>query len=156
MTHDAGTAYLYYEDLGEDLQRFVTNSEALLQLSWLWEAATLDMKDTGKPPYTICTVNRIDWNVYGVVLVYGNGKTVNQAAGNGFIHWNGYSVENQNGTYIVTEKRPAGTSKETVATPTDGFILFFHGEKEEQYIKVGDYVTVDFDYTKVSGTKQSG
>lgn len=156
VTHDAGTAYLYYEDLGEELQRFVTNSEALLQLSWLWEAATLDMKDTGKPPYTICTVNRIDWNVYGVVLVYGNGKTVNQAAGNGFIHWNGYSVENQNGTYIVTEKRPAGTSKETVATPTDGFILFFHGEKEEQYIKVGDYVTVDFDYTKVSGTKQSG
>lgn len=141
----AGLAYTHYEAL-EEYQKYVVNSETLMQYSWSWEASTMEISEGTQYPITAINCRG---SANSVGLVYGDGKTVKEAApnGGGMTWWGGYVVESQDGGYVITRILEAKPSKENEVIPTGGFILFFHNHAPNE-AWIGKSIDIDFDYTK--------
>lgn len=149
LSIEVRTVYAYYEDLGSELQEYVTNSEKLMALEWIWVAETLEIQDTLK----IYQINTYSQAV--TTLVYGGSVREKLGAGMGFTYWDAIIVEkNESGLLYVSQYKKEDESKlDYKASTADGFVLLLYDTKTT--IDVGHVVTVGFDY-KTSGAYNSG
>ena len=146
----ARTAYAYYEELDAASQALVTNADRLWALSWLWSAATYEIRDE----LTVCQVNYYSQAV--TTIAYGG--TVGSKVGGGmlFTSWTAVIVEkNAAGQLYVDEIIPKGIDKRNYSASTsDGFVVLVFSTDVK--VAVGDAVTVNFDYRTTSGYNASG
>ena len=149
VSQQGRTVYAYYEDLGPALQEQVTNRDKLLvELSWLWSAMPLAIADT----VTVHQINQYSQSV--TTLVYGG--SVSEKLGNGmsFTYWNVIVVEKNSSGKLYVDKYETddGDKRGYQASTADGFVLLLYNTSVN--VKVGDKVTVSFDY-KASGAYNS-
>lgn len=145
------TAYVYYEDLGPELRKSVTNEEKLLSYEWVYDKADFSVTDTKK----VYQVNK--YKEPKSVLVYGDSVKNKLGTGMSFTYWYAIRVEEDNsGNLYVAQKYANDVSKVNLkATTTNGFIFIIYGETFA--CSKGDYVIVDFDYkTAVAGYNANG
>lgn len=147
---DARTVYAYYEDLGEELQKHVTNADKLLELAWLYEAEPL--ADNVK--VMIRQVNTYDKAV--TTLVHGGSVQDKLGSGMGFNYWDAIVVEkNESGQLYVSQYITKVESKLNYKAETpDGFVILLYQQSVDT--KAGDGVTVTFDISGVTGYNASG
>lgn len=144
------TVYCYYEELTPEQQAQVANADKLLELEWLWNADTLDPKDT----VTVYQVNR--YSQAKATLVYG-GSVGNKLGGSmSYAYWHAIIVEkSSSGQLYVSQVITATTSKRNcAATTAGGFVLLVH--ETSVNTSAGDYVEVSFDYTKTAAYNSAG
>lgn len=144
------TVYAYYEDLGPELQKYVTNEDELLDMSWLWSATTYGITDT----QTVYQVNSYSQAV--TTLVYGGSVSELNFTSMQFSSWNALIVEkNTSGKLYVAQYITTGESKRDYkASTSDGFVLLLYNQSVNA--QVGDEVTVDFDYKTEGAYNSSG
>lgn len=138
------TAYIYFEDLGPELQEYVTNGSKLMELSWIWDAETLEVKNT----LTVYQVNK--YSMDGTTLVYGGSVSEKFNGGMTFTYWDVIVVEkNDNGKLYVDKYIKEDKSKlDYKATTSDGFVLLLYNTSVN--VAVGDEVNVSFDYKAIT------
>lgn len=136
----ARTAYVYYEDLGEKLQKQVTNREKLLELEWLYSVETMALEDL-----SVYQINNYTNAV--TTLVYGG--SVKDKLGNGmsFKFWDAVIVEtNASGNLYVAQYITKDVTKlDYVATTENGFVLLLYNTTLNN-ITSRLPVDIDFDY----------
>lgn len=145
------TVYAYYEDLGPELQKYVTNEDKLLDMSWLWSATTYGITDT----QTVYQVNSYSQAV--TTLVYGGSVSDKLgSAGMSFAYWDVIVIEkNSEGKlYVAQYVTEDGDKRSYKATTADGFVILFFGQSVNA--QVGDEVTVDFNYKTTGAYNSSG
>lgn len=144
------TVYAYYEDLGSELQKYVTNSEKLMELEWLWSAQTLEIKDT----VTVYQVNQYENAV--VAIVYGGSVEEKLGDGMSFTYWNAVIVEKNDAGKLYVDKMilEDGPKLDLKATTSDGFVLLLYHETVQAM--TGDEVRINFDYQSTSGYQSNG
>lgn len=159
ISFQAGTAYAHFEDLKGtvDLQNYVVNSEDLMKLSSLWEAAVLDTAETESA--MIYSINQMG-SVNKAALVYGDSGTLVEKTGASFAYWTAVVAEREEGCFVIKKVIPSGSStaeeKKSLALTEDRLLLFFYEYKPE-FVQEGYYVKADFDYKKVhSGCEPNG
>lgn len=143
----ARTVYAYYEDLGAELQRFISNRDKLMNQSWLWSAETLEVKDS----ISVYQVNAYKDALTTMI----HSKTVGEwKLGMHFTNWDAIYVEKHtDGKLYVKEYEKKGKEKDDSPVPEGGFILLIYDTTVN--VSVGDEVLVDFDYLKAEGAQTS-
>ncbi len=149
-SRNALTAYVYYQELTEEQQEKVTNSNKLFRLEWLWSAQTMEIKDE----ITVCQVNKYTEAVTSIA--YGGTVGEKMGAGMSYFYWDAVIVEkNAAGQLYISEYITADADKRGYAASTaDGFVLLLYNESLN--VSVGDSVTVNFDYKNTSGYNAYG
>ena len=151
VSQQGRTVYAYYEDLGPALQEQVTNQDKLLELSWLWSAAPLAITDTA----TVYQINQYSESV--TTLVYGGSVSSVLNSGMSFTYWDVIVVEKDSSGKLYVDKYVTdnGDKRGYQASTADGFVLLLYNTSPN--VKVGDKVTVDFNYKdyKASGAYNS-
>lgn len=144
------TVYAYYEDLGPELQKYVTNEDELLDMSWLWSATTYGITDT----QTVYQVNSYSQAV--TTLVYGGSVSAKLGSGMSFTYWDVIVVEkNSEGKlYVAQYVTEDGDKLGYIASTSDGFVLLLYDQSVNA--QVGDEVTVDFNYKTTGAYNSSG
>lgn len=151
------TAYLRYQELGENLQARVSNRDKLLEMEWLWSAMPLAVTDTVK----VMAVNSFSWDGHGGALIIHSdkGETVSQVVNNPFSYWHAVQVEPENGQLIVKKiLSDKNISKSNMSASANGFILIFHETTlgTTVNVNVGDAVTVSGDFWKTTHAYDKG
>ena len=144
VSQQAQAVYAYYEDLGPALQEQVTNQDKLLELSWLWSAAPLAITDT----VTVYQINQYSQAV--TTLVYGGSVSDKLGSGMSYKYWDVIVVEKDSSGKLYVDKYVTddGDKRGYQSSTADGFVLLLYNTSPN--VKVGDKVTVSFDY-KASG-----
>lgn len=148
---DSLTAYAYYEDLGPELRKSVTNKDKLLSYEWVYDKEDYKVTDDK----TVHQVNKYQQAQH--LLVYGDSVRNKVGTKMSFTYWDVIRVEldSRGDLYVAEIVTKDGTKLDYKATTTSGFILLVYNEKIT--CNVGDYVTVSFDYKNTSsGYKASG
>ncbi|MCI5885219.1 MAG: LPXTG cell wall anchor domain-containing protein [Clostridiales bacterium] len=153
VMRDVQYAHELYEELGSDLQKYVTNADKLLELSDMWEGQTFADGDNSDNSIDIYEKNMYDSaaKIDNTILLCGaTGKsTVNGIVSSmRFFDWNTFIIQKVDGLYTVTEIITAGSAvdRRNCSIPADGFILLVYKYGSEynssNNINVGDIVTV--------------
>ncbi|MCI6569477.1 MAG: LPXTG cell wall anchor domain-containing protein [Dysosmobacter sp.] len=144
------TAYAYYEDLGADLQEQVTNSDKLLELSWLWSAQTLEITDT----VTVYQMNSYSQST--TTLVQGGSVRDKLGSGMSYTYWDVIVVEKDSSgkLYVAQYVTANGDKQDYKASTADGFVLLLYNTSVN--VAVGQAVTVDFNYKTTGDYNSSG
>ncbi len=148
---DSLTAYAYYEDLGPELRKSVTNKDKLLSYEWVYDKEDYKVTDDK----TVHQVNKYQQAQH--LLVYGDSVRNKIGTKMSFTYWDVIRVEldSRGDLYVAEIVTKDGTKLDYKATTTSGFILLVYNEKIT--CNVGDYVTVSFDYKNTSsGYNASG
>ena len=148
VSQQAQAVYAYYEDLGPALQEQVTNQDKLLELSWLWSAAPLAITDT----VTVYQINQYSQAV--TTLVCGGSVSDKLGSGMYFTYWDVIVVGKDSSGKLYVDKYVTdnGDKRGYQASTADGFVLLLNNTSPN--VKVGDEVTVDFNY-KTTGSYNS-
>lgn len=148
---EALSAWVYYEELDPDLQEQVDNRETLLSLQWMFAGDTLENTDT----VTVYQVNKYSSGSHTLVYSSTSGKTVKDILGSGmgFTYWDAVTVKNESGMLVVSAIQTEDGSKLNLVIPQNGFILLVYNKTVSA--AVGNYVSVDFDYT-TTATSSAG
>lgn len=148
ISFQAGTAYAHYEDLkGEtDLQKYVVNSEDLMMLSTLWEAAALD--EAEEDAAIVYSINQMG-SVNRVALLYGNKGTVRSISGSNFTYWTAVVAEKEGQNFVIQEIVPTEIAKGDIALTENKLILLFYDVKKPEKAHEGAYIQVNFDYKSI-------
>lgn len=153
VMRDVQYAHEQYEALGSDLQKYVSNADKLLELSYMWEGQTFADGDNSDNSIDIYEKNMYDSaaKIDNTILLCGaTGKsTVNDIVSSmRFFDWNTFIIQKVDGLYTVTEIITAGSTvdRRNCSIPADGFILLVYKFGSEysssNNINVGDIVTV--------------
>lgn len=147
----AVAAYMYYEDLGPELRKSVTNEENLLELEWVYDKEDLTVTDTEKV-YNVNNYNSSNTSV----LVYGGSVRSKVGTSMSFLYWDAVRVEEDSyGNLYVAQKYGDVSKLDLKATTANGFIFILYNGSLA--CSKGDYVTVSFDYKTASkGYKANG
>lgn len=153
LTNKVRFVYSYYEDLGSELCEYVTNADKLLQLAWLYEAETLEIKDTLK----IYQVNKYSAEAK-TTLVYGGSVREKLGTGMSFLNWTAIVVEkNDVGKFYIDKLDATSVAKlDYKASTSDGFVILVYRTTTTVNVSVGAEVTIDFDYKNTSGYNANG
>ncbi len=137
-------AYVYYQDLGEELQKRVTNKDNLLNYRWVYDSQTYEV--TGEK--VVYYYNNYINGVNKTILVHG--KAPSAISTMSFTYWDAIIVEEDAyGRLYVSRVSNADGAKNTwKATTANGFVLLSYDGAYS--CSVGDFVTVSFDYTNAS------
>lgn len=147
-------AYVNYENLLLDLRESVPNRNHLFEYEWLYTGtSTMAVTETR----TVEFVNYYDnATSYKTVLIHSN--NVGSYSSFGFYWWYAVVVdENEYGELVVTNKYGYELTNKSSLKPTTakGFVLLSHGDSNTFDCKIGDEVTVNFDYLNSSGKNTS-
>ena len=150
VIRDVQYAHEQYEALGSDLQKYVTNADKLLDLSYMWEGQTFDTSESSDNTINIYELNNYNGKNNTILLSSASGKKyVSDFSTMLFTNWNTFIIEKVNGLYTVTKKIAVGEDPQnrgTCAIPSEGFILLvYQGGSEyraSNNISIGDTVTV--------------
>ena len=144
VSQQALTVYAYYEDLGPELQELVSNRNKLLAISWLWSAAPLAITDS----VTVHQINQYSQAV--TTLVYGGSVGDKLGGTMSYTYWDVIVVEKDSSGKLYVDKYVTddGDKRGYQSSTADGFVLLLYNTSPN--VKVGDKVTVSFDY-KASG-----
>lgn len=143
------SAWIMYEeyDLGQGYD--IPNKDRLLALDWmLVDTLATDATKDSAPVYGMNQYNALG----KTVLVYCNGSTVSARSGSSFPYWKAYVVEKESATGLLKvvsiDANTNNKSKGELTASSDGFVLMVHGSDAGDVFsaKVGDYLTVDFNY----------
>lgn len=150
VSTEARTVYAYYEDLGPELQKQVTNSEKIMDLAWIWSATTLGITDT----LTVYQINTYSQAV--TTIAWGGSVREKISSGMGFFYWDVIVVEgNSSGKLYVDQYVTAdGDKRNYRASTADGFVILLFDTSVNA--TVGQEVTVDFDYKSKNGYNSTG
>ena len=141
--------YRTYAALGETLQRYVTNADKLMELEYIWSAATLATSST----HTFYRINAYDGDgsqthkTYAATMFIGGPPSKYTTAV--FQWWWAIKVERQDGSLRVTDIWPLegnGADKSAYQANETGFVLMFHDQDTGNFpanVAVGDYVTLN-------------
>lgn len=143
-------AHELYEELGSGLQKYVTNADKLLDLSYMWEGQVFDTSESSDNTINIYELNNYNGKNNTILLSSASGKKyVSDFSTMLFTNWNTFIIEKVNGLYTVTKKIAVGEDPQnrgTCAIPSEGFILLvYQGGSEyraSNNISIGDTVTV--------------
>lgn len=145
VMRDVQYAHELYEELGSDLQKYVSNADKLLELSDMWEGQNYAL--TSASEVTIYNVNKYNIEKQPI-LVYksSSGNTIQSYLGSGmsYTYWDAITVAKRDGFYEVTAVNTADVSKLDLPIPADGFIVLVFGQSVNT--AVGDKVSISFDY----------
>lgn len=146
----AKTAYAYFEELDPELQARVTNADKLLEMQWLWSAATLDITDILK----VYQINQYSEAV--TTLIQGGSVGDKLGSGMSYTYWDVIVVEKDGSgkLYVAQYVTEDGDKRGYKASTADGFVLLLYDMSVRA--QVGDPVTVDFDYKTTVGYNASG
>ncbi|MBQ8210353.1 MAG: LPXTG cell wall anchor domain-containing protein [Clostridia bacterium] len=150
----AQSTYYTYSILGI-YQDYVTNSDKLYELEWLWSAENLGLNSDGSFTLDIYEVNNYyTGSVHPPIIIYGGSPS--EVGVSGFQWWVGIVVDSDtNGNLYVSQiNNNMGSSypKSTLKASTSaGFVVFIwsgYGEYSSAVsnIAVGDSVAVNFNY----------
>ena len=144
------TVYAYFEDLGPELQEYVTNQDKLMDLSWLWSAKDLAITDI----ITVYQINQYSKSV--ATLVYGGSVGEKLGRGMSYTYWDVLVVEkNSSGELYVSQYITAdGDKRDYKATTADGFVLLVYDQSLN--VNADDLVTVSFDYKTTGDYNSAG
>lgn len=148
----AESAYAIYEVMDDDEISAVKDLDKLLDLEWTWNMQTYAYTDS-VPIYGV--------NAYSAPsMIVKHGKNAADVHnGTNFKYWTATIIEvnNAGALYVSSIDSRRGDSYPKInysATTAGGFVLFTHDYTPKA--KVGDYVSVSFDYKNTSGTNSSG
>lgn len=162
-------AYAFYSRLTDDLKLLVPNSAKLAELEYIWSATTYAATNT-IPVYQINSyypTSSTDPSAYAVIMLRGGSfDELCQKEGMldfAFNYWDAIVVEEgENGNlYIAKYDTSTGDKSEYKAASENGFVLIFTVDSTHSFylsnldIKVGDYVSVDFDYTSYTSGSEA-
>lgn len=144
------TVYAYYEDLGSQLQKYIPNSDKLMELNWTWFGDTLNITDS----IEVYQINK--YTQAATTLIHGS-KVSEKISDMSFTYWDAVVVEkNSSGKLYVSQYVTADGSKANYkANTADGFVLLLYNTSTNN-IQVGCEVTVDFNYKTTGEYKSEG
>ena len=157
VMRDVQYAHEQYEALGSDLQKYVTNADKLLDLSYMWEGQVFATTDS----LNIYQVNSYDKDKgeYESIIAYSGSEglalknALKTYESMGFNYWKAIVVSNDNGFFKVTKIINSGDTqvKKNEIIPTDGFIIL---TVKQLNVAVGNYVYTSsgFYYKDNNGT----
>lgn len=152
--------YVQYQDMGEVLQKQVTNRDKLLELEWIWGV----MSYSATSSVDVTAVNSFNWGSYGGAFIIHSdqGAKVRDIISNSvatFASWYAIRIEEKNGIFFVEEiYTNQDGSKENIYASGTGFILLYNTTTlgTSVNVNVGDSVTVSGDFWKTTHNYNNG
>lgn len=152
--------YVQYQDMGEVLQKQVTNRDKLLELEWIWGV----MSYSATSSVDVTAVNSFNWGSYGGAFIIHSdqGAKVQDIISKSvatFASWYAIRIEEKNGIFFVEEiYTNQDGSKENVYASGTGFILLYNTTilGTSVNVNVGDSVTVSGDFWKTTHNYNNG
>lgn len=141
-------AYVNYQDMDPAMQVLITNSDKLMEFSWLW---TMTYATDNK--VDVVALNYYDGGTKPFMVYNSNGTTVkSKAPGMTFGWWVAIHVEYENGRYTVKEiGQNNGDSKADMSASGNGFVLLYYPSTTGSIsANVGDTVIISSDFWKTN------
>lgn len=159
-------AHELYEELGSGLQKYVTNADKLLDLSYMWEGQVFATTDSN-----VITVYQS--NIYsitgGTMVLYNGGtsvRTVNsyQKCNMAFSYWRIITVEKKNGLFEVASidlSYGKDVNHSNAEVPQGGFLVLVHEDNADDFskcskISVGDRVELSSSFYTQTNSSSNG
>ena len=142
--------YVNYQDMDPAMQVLITNSDKLMEFSWLW---TMTYATDNK--VDVVALNYYDGGTKPFMVYNSNGTTVkSKAPGMTFGWWVAIHVEYENGRYTVKEiGQNNGDSKADMSASGNGFVLLYYPSTTGSIsANVGDTVIISSDFWKTNSS----
>ncbi|MGN0672794.1 MAG: Spy0128 family protein [Anaerovoracaceae bacterium] len=166
VMRDVQYAHEQYEALGSDLQKYVSNADKLLELSYMWEGQTFASTDSN----VIAVYQSNIYSISGGTMVLYNGgtsvRTVNsyQNCTMAFSFWRIITVEKKNGLFEVASidlSYGKDVNHSNVKVPQGGFLVLVHEDNIDDFskcskISVGDRVELSSSFYTQTNSSSNG
>ncbi|MBP3384913.1 MAG: hypothetical protein J6M22_05580, partial [Firmicutes bacterium] len=147
ISDQAFGAYVYYQDMTPAQQVQVTNRQKLLDMEWMWSAATYAVTTETTVKY----LNKGYLTDNGAILVYGGSVAEMLDGGMSYMYWDAIVVEKNDagGLYVAQHDTSDEIKTGYKASTEDGFVLLVN-DRGSLDVRLNCKVTVNFDYKKTA------